>query len=472
MKKAAVEPMWLSKPYKEKKGLKFFEIVRLTFHGMMALFCLSQCILNFSIFLADYLTYPSVLNIEVQNGASLTFPAVTICNLNRMKMRTLKRICCVFQKSDILGVCNTFSTDLRVCSMSSVTPTSNIPKSSPRMLLALASKYPKTEEEQRAINVTLAYLSLNTSFRDEIGFQKDDMIKHCSYMGESCLENFTKFWTFLYGNCFTFNAHRRGDTRDLKVESAGMLSGLQIGINYQRSEYVYLDSTSIGVRVVVHSSDIVPNVENDGVDIEPETITSIALKQVATRRLPEPYSDRCGENINSNRRTYNRELCLQDCMQQLNMANCGCGDPTVALPDEIPPCLLNVTSYISCLDDTRQKLSSGQVTCDCPLACFEYGLEMVISSSSLIMNQMEVASQTSSSLTDMQNIKLRVYFQTTETIIYTSSPKYKIQDIYANLGGQMGMWLGVSLNSCFQFIMSLIGKIHTALNKVTPTSSN
>ncbi|XP_022257978.1 degenerin deg-1-like isoform X2 [Limulus polyphemus] len=184
--------------------------------------------------------------------------------------------------------------------------------------------------------------------------------------------------------------------------------------------------------------------------------------------MTEPFVDRCGQNHVNIKGYYDRETCLQICTQLLRNETCGCGDPRVPLPDDVAPCLLNETTNVCCLEEVRAHLSSGKKKCDCPLSCLENTFKMTVSMSSI--DRMKNAVSSSSDKSTINIIK--VYFRTKETVIYSSTPKYQTQDILSSVGGQIGLWLGISIISTFQTIMHLTRRVSNRYkNRKSPVTT-
>ncbi|CAF1004836.1 unnamed protein product [Brachionus calyciflorus] len=70
---------------------------------------------------------------------------------------------------------------------------------------------------------------INKSFLDyEMGFKLEDMLVSCYFNGEKCdSSNFTKFYTFEYGNCFTYNKNDN-EHKIHKTSRYGTNSGLTL----------------------------------------------------------------------------------------------------------------------------------------------------------------------------------------------------------------------------------------------------
>ncbi|XP_022243131.1 amiloride-sensitive sodium channel subunit alpha-like [Limulus polyphemus] len=105
--------------------------------------------------------------------------------------------------------------------------------------------------------------------------------------------NFTISNSFLYGNCYTFNAAWSSTSTPKTTTSVGAISGLTVELNLQRNDYLEKITPKLGARVVIHSPFAAPQPENEGIDISPGLVTSVTISKVTTERLPAPYKDKC-----------------------------------------------------------------------------------------------------------------------------------------------------------------------------------
>ncbi|XP_076366729.1 epithelial sodium channel subunit gamma-like [Tachypleus tridentatus] len=442
------------------KTFTVFHVLYFVLMGTVKVTSVTLCIYFFKVFLDEYSTYPTVLKMEMDMGEQLTFPAVTICNQDRVNLSKVMECKNKYEDGDpIYYACRNLGTE---CILPAYAPSAffNTPKKTALSLFTTCSKDVSVDElpteEENIFKRETGYISLPKSVRESLHFHAEDIIIGCSYDEVQCsFRNFTTFWNSMFGNCFTFNSHWEKKTEDLPVKEIGSEHGLEIRAYMPVQDISTSILGTFGYKVVIHSPDIIPNVENDGLDITPGTTTHIALEQIIFHRLPEPYSDSCGKNHASLNAYYDRELCLQVCAQLLSNKTCGCGDPTALLPHGVPPCIIGNTSIVCCLERVRNILISGEHDCECPLSCFERNYETTISSSHLSLGDTLTTFQY-----DYDYTHLKVFFQRKETLIYSSTPKYQPQDIMNAIGGQIGLWLGISIVSFSDTFIQLMKYIY------------
>ncbi|XP_076330965.1 FMRFamide-activated amiloride-sensitive sodium channel-like [Tachypleus tridentatus] len=350
---------------------------------------LSCCVYYYGAFLQEYFSYPVVLNVKVNNSGIMLFPGVTICNRHRINKNKIRNLCYsedgVRDKS-LWRACDTILDDF---DLNNLHYTNSYYQGfvSPRSLFITCPRNnddnTTVQKNQDIVNKVDAYLSLTENQRMEISTSLHEILAKCSYEVSDCYStSFTTFWSFLYGNCFTFNPKRGMKGRDSLIQTTGAMAGLDLTFGVQTIEVSTMDEEDLRLRLVIHSPHAMPDIENDGIDIAQGTSLSMGIEQVDYHRLPEPYSDGCYKDDKNEPDAYNKKQCFQKCLQLLSNETCGCGDPTINLPDGVPPCHLTEANDVCCLDKVMAKLSSDEKTCGCITPCVEYKYTMTISRSS------------------------------------------------------------------------------------------
>ena len=70
--------------------------------------------------------------------------------------------------------------------------------------------------------------------KKDLGITFDDLVISCNFNGASCdTQDFTRFWSNEYGNCFTFNSNGNEQTL-LKAVQKGFKTGLQLRIRLSK----------------------------------------------------------------------------------------------------------------------------------------------------------------------------------------------------------------------------------------------
>ncbi|CAL1279211.1 unnamed protein product [Larinioides sclopetarius] len=214
-------------------------------------------------------------------------------------------------------------------------------------------------------------------------------------------------------------------------------------------------------------------------------------------------------------------------MQRANVRQCGCVDPFLPSEDSSNLCDIQNQTLVCCLDEVMKSLSKDDPPCPCPLPCESTRYEMTIStalwparsfykvfmktedvptpnpcenatrkkekgdssdqeeswssSEGLPMPRRPMTSHRAKStnctdrcideeeqeyLTKKSRIaKLKVFYQTLEKSFYKQEPMFQESELFSQLGGQMGLWLGISLVALFECIENISHILHYCIKR-------
>lgn len=406
------------------------------------------CCYEIHSFLVLYFQYPVVINLNVENRKSLEFPAVTICNLNRMKK--------------MYEVCLESDESAKTCKFPHKTRSRNgnfNEKQSTVVTCGLRNNYGTRTA------FLAKYNQLDSISRKVFGHQLMDLIQNCSFNGEECsLGYFSYYQSLKYGNCYTFNKFSAEDDTVLKTSTVGIMSGLDMTVNFDPDSYLDV-SAGVGARVVIHDPREDPNPEEEGVNIGPGFETTLAIKQTCSSRLPAPYKDQCvvyGENeeVKGN----NRNDCVRSCIQEENYARCSCINPTLPRIKDYNYCKMTNLTEVCCLDANLKAMAIKGLPCKCPLPCFSFAYDSKLSTATWPSGQSYFNSFCSTCHDNDEELqivrqsqgKLKVYYSTLKRTIYEQKEMFQDSELFSHLGGQMGLWLGLSIVAAFELLENVI----------------
>ena len=110
----------------------------------------------------------------------------------------------------------------------------------------------------------------------------EDMLLMCTMENKLCTsKNFTQFNHNQGDRCFTFNSGHVGH-KLIKVNNTGLKHSLEITINIQEHDY-YPDTQHSGIHLILHGQDETP-VKMQGVMLSPGFVTYIKVKKRKVRR--------------------------------------------------------------------------------------------------------------------------------------------------------------------------------------------
>ncbi|XP_066445366.1 amiloride-sensitive sodium channel subunit beta-like [Eleutherodactylus coqui] len=393
---------------------------------------------------ATYLQYPTQEKVTLVNSASLPFPAITFCNLNRARKSQLNS-----SRYEALND-----------------------------QLSLISGHEREHgllSNARERNFAFAMSQLSTQEQMTLGHRLEDMLISCVFHDQPCNESFfTPFLNPKLGNCYTFNGPRnqsaKKEIKVLNATKAGFSYGLTMELYIEQHEYISSVSTAAGLRVVLHGQRKMPFPEDEGVNVPPGQESDIGMVKVHVKRLQEPYRSRCsnGQSITNYYADvygtdYSREACKKSCAQTKLIRNCGCRMWEFPAPPELdaPLCNISDLSINNCVERYEYKLSHDQLRCHCPLQCDEENFDLTLSSSqwpsNAYLNSFSKRIESRRGYQDTQTIrdnivKVVVYYQQLNYELIEEVPSMQLVDLFSSIGGLVGLWIGVSVCTVAEFL--------------------
>lgn len=417
-----------------------------------------------------YFKYPVVVNLEIEQPESLDFPAVTVCNQNRV----------VEKFRDCLYDIQSFEDCVEKIILEESRNETSVPEpyvgrpitffvmSERRMISSCGNNKYEYEENNKKTYHKFQFLSsfmqLSEQQRDMIGHQSKQFIQYCSFNGEVCSsQDFKTFQSIRYGNCFTFRS--KNDNSSINTRSgilAPILSpnkGLELILNMDLLGYIH-HTELIGSRVIVHNPIDEPNPEENGIDVNSGFETSIAVSESQMKRLPYPYKDECRSyGLNTISNYTNQFDCVKRCIQDRSWAKCGCTDSTLPKIKEAEHCdLLNVTQ-MCCLDESMASLSADGKSCLCPYPCISASYKQIVSlaawPSEAYFLKIKNINDHLAAKWDFHEYKknfakVNVFRSNSPRKIFVQSPKFIYSELLGFLGSELGLWLGLSMFVLFE----------------------
>ncbi|VDO58159.1 unnamed protein product [Haemonchus placei] len=333
------------------------------------------------------------------------------------------------------------------------------------------------EKEQRAWDaLALEAAQLGEEMLNPALYTFGELITDCTFSGKKCsAADFTRIFDPIYGACYSFN---EDSTLSYSTSRAGMKFGLKllITVSQQTTSMVkdFLPTTKMaGARVAIHPRGVHAALDNNGINVGVGYQTAISLVSTRTQRLKEPYG-KCVDTEPAATNLYKAMDCWYgvsgaappniyrvilvsdsdgvlsvDCLTSLRgdqastspnispLQDCSCGPPcsetsylTTASISKFP-----AEDYFVATDPTQGVVSSwfwGEYSMDIfnsfqdPRRCREWYAKNAL--------------------------LLQVFFETLKYESYTEVPSYGISPALNDLGGQAGLWLGLSVISVIEDI--------------------
>ncbi|XP_026573260.1 acid-sensing ion channel 1 isoform X2 [Pseudonaja textilis] len=384
-------------------------------------------LISLSIFLSQavgrifyYLEYHHITQLDEQESPQLTFPAVTFCNINRIRGSQLTYNYLSYI-SPLLGY--DVGTYLEA-GFPLATPSFDVP-----------------EEPLNLLN-----------FYDRSSHQLEDMMLACRYRGEICRpEDFTMVFT-RYGKCYTFNSGQ-SDKPPLIAMKGGTGNGLEIMLDIQQDEYLPVwgetDETSFeaGIKVQIHSQDEPPFIDQLGFGVAPGFQTFVSCQEQRLIYLPPPWGDCKSVTVESEfYDTYSITACRIDCETRYLVENCNCR--MVHMPGDAPYC--TPEQYKECADpalDFLVERDNDYCLCEMPCNVTRYGkeLSMVKIPSKASAKYLAKKYNKSEQYIGENILVLDIFFEALNYETIEQKKAYEVAGLLGDIGGQMGLFIGASL---------------------------
>uniref|UniRef100_A0A8C0K260 Acid sensing ion channel subunit 3 n=1 Tax=Canis lupus dingo TaxID=286419 RepID=A0A8C0K260_CANLU len=337
----------------------------------------------------------------------LTFPAITLCNINPLRRSRLTPNDLHWAGPALLGV---------------------EPAEHAAFLRALGrSPAPPGFMPSPTFDMARLYA--------RAGHSLEDMLLDCRYRGWPCgPENFTVIFTRM-GQCYTFNSGADG-AELLTTPKGGMGNGLEIMLDVQQDEYlpVWRDMEEtpfeVGVRVQIHSQEEPPTIDQLGFGAAPGYQTFVSHWTWVPYSCPHP--------------PYSLMGCRLACETRYVARKCGCrmmhmpGKGQAARPCAAPNAMLR----------------KDACTCPNPCASTRYAkeLSMVRIPSRAAARYLARKHNRSEAYISENVLVLDIFFEALNYETVEQKKAYEVSELLGDIGGQMGLFIGASLLTILEIL--------------------
>jgi hypothetical protein len=341
--------------------------------------------------------------------------------------------------------------------------------------------------------------NLSIDEKKKLAHDIKDILLNCIYNNEPCSSNdFT--WSFdqSYGNCFTFNSGfaSNGSKVDLKQTTVsdpfvGSLV-LTLYVNFYEGllnlndEKAKLLLTGRGAMIRIGNSSYSTFYSNNALLLPAGSVSFLEVAREFKYMLPKPYSN-CEIDWNSpkvlpnlelynligqSEYAYTQQLCLIQCLQQKFIEQFNCTFPyLLSLFTNTSACNWHTLDF---LFSNWKRISSGDYInqyCPtfCPLECNQTLYETSISSYQLIetpyissiKSNPNLASDFINRSIDSSNAKesiltVYIFYKSLSYTLTKESPQMDHVALLGSIGGNLGLFWGVSVFSLCEIIQVLI----------------
>ncbi|RNA13947.1 acid-sensing ion channel 4 [Brachionus plicatilis] len=389
----------------------------------------SYCIYSVILIIIKYLQYNVIVKMEIVQSFNSEFPAVTFCNVNPLDFsidENLKNV------SQFLNESFLYSNDFNSKSCDTL------------MTNLLVNELPNLK-----------------------GFTLDKLLISCQYDRKPCNpNNFCPQRSHYFRNCFTFNYGKNSTGQSIPTENSkrpGMINGLQLKLFIGAPEYQPCWEHRFGALIVVHNRTSPPLFAEEGLFIQAGAETNFILNKVVINKMTSPFSN-CVVNV-SNRNefdsvwyrnafdysgSYRQKWCVLNCSVtktiEANVLNCQALGLTLSF--ERANCvynLENLTNYY------------GLCSHECPIEC-DYSYFNIFKSVSsfpsysyanYLLSKKSFRSKFPYDNITLEQVRdsvvsLNIYFDSSSFEKIEELPESDFGSLLGNLGGQLGLFLGMS----------------------------
>ncbi|XP_065071439.1 acid-sensing ion channel 1B-like [Rhopilema esculentum] len=369
-----------------------------------------------------FISHPFSTTTTVRYEDSMRFPAVSICNLNDMRTSVMK-----------------------------------------------GTKLDMILKGDR--NVSLSGDEYRNTIR-KANHELPDMLYKCKILDKECsVQDFIQFNKDQGDRCFTFNHGHEGQ-QILFFNKTGPTHALELILNIEEYEY-YPGTDYSGIQLILHGQDETP-VKMLGVMLSPGFITYVQVKRRKIKNLPPPYKSNCGsKKLKYFSERYSKHLCWLETLTDHVIEECGCKE--WFMPGGYRVCSLNESK--ECMWPRWAEFDK-YMKYDCPLPCVmdTYTPSLSLSQFLLDRDVDEIAQDPRFRGAKEMNrktirgtfVKAVIFYGELSYEYSEQVPSYDKLDFLADIGGQLGLFLGSSALTYMEFIDCLVMIIYTKYISVKP----
>ena len=348
-----------------------------------------------------------------------------------------------------------------------------------------SDKYTLNLQSNFLMNIMNGQINSMTNMdKQRLGHSLSDSMLSCKFNFERCTAaDFT--WSFdpYYGNCFSFNSD------GLKSSTlSGPVFGLVLEFYVNVYEPLYFfNSISGGIGAVIRVDNVSHIVDHamGGIVVAPGFSTHIALHREFKSLLPKPYSS-CDLDVDSgsfdselfklikhSAFDYTQNFCLIQCVQRILIQQVNCvtslfasvfANASICSSPEV------IQKAFQVFTETYMKRDYVKRVClpHCPLECNTRFFKGMSTSYALLGDSYVDFVRKNKNLSGdflSRNITVQVAKESVaridifyESLSYTKSeesPQWSLVSLLATIGGNLGLYLGVSLFSFSEILTTL-----------------
>jgi len=394
----------------------------------------------------QYFSYEVVTSIRIVNDVPTEFPKITICNANLFTNDFAFKYLTDFNSSFV----NFSNSQLR--------------------------EFFRTARDTANRNLNLTELR-------KFGFTLEDSLLDCEFSQRNCSDDFEEFYHPLNGNCWHFNVGKNVSGIEIPIKKTkepryihGLKIEMYVGVSDSLKKHISFTGAIINIGNKSFSS---MNDDDQEMLISTGTESFVSMQRTFYHQLEVPYSD-CKKNSNSIfynvlatlNKPYTQKDCVILCRQKRIEDRCNCSDIRYFPVTKQYRC--NTTEEIKCCDLERNAFFERNDLPNecielCPNECDKFILSTTTSDKRYLIrenaekyysNEKIKSKYPNRNLTheDLKGgfIRIHIYYDSLDYTSITESVKFSGSDLISNIGGTLGLFIGISVLSFVEIIEIII----------------
>lgn len=418
-----------------------------------------------------YFSYPTSMEVSVNYESPKFFPAVTFCNLNPIKLNAVRELVKTSSMENMTKYINeTLNYDPRLHFLKGKN-------------WKVGKQYSRRNDYRKKDRLLMALSAMDDQIHEKLTYHLEDILIDCSFRGRNCFPNsFVHIENPRYGSCFIFNSKNRLP----HVRNGGRENGVELTLFVDKDNYLPNMTEGTGYIFLVHDQAEPPMPDQNGLFVRPGALTSFGLKSTVLQRAARPYgnctsADSRSKKLNMfasilNNTKYTMDVCMKTCEQYETIRLCNCYLVTHAysrscafaeLDNEScnKPCDFTENSTFRCHIYWRQNITRRCLRHTCQYhECVTKRFAITLSTASwpsehstLEIDHFLKRTNRSleNNLTSSNVLKVSIYFEDLNVVRFLTKPSFTEIDLVSSIGGNAGLFLGMSVFTVIEIIIFL-----------------
>ncbi|GIY80442.1 degenerin-like protein unc-105 [Caerostris darwini] len=294
-----------------------------------------------------------------------------------------------------------------------------------------------------------------------------------------------------FGKCYMFNFIGDSTSRlekPLDIYNYGSSSGLQVILHVAEQQAVDLLNHEIGVRVVVHDPQDLPFVTEYGINVQPMDMSALEVTLANIQRLGPPWGSCVKEGTRlaygDMSGPYSILGCEKACRYHYLKKSCNCtlrqflrGTVFLNASTKVSFCNISNEEENKCMENAIENIEKGYY-CNCLPPCKEKRYSYTVSSSQLnenfykavkairtLVNNNEGRFGIINATAEKSMVGVKVYYSTFQVDKDIEVASYSWETLIANVGGNLGFIMGLTLFTFVEVIEFLYDVISAVVRK-------